>query len=173
MGIGGRQHQAFARASAKRVPSSRNKFDRSRPFVAWLALIGLLLPFELAIFIGTAKFTPGRMAISLLLLPAVVMMCRKGRHVLLSDLFAALTAVWIIYAGSATSVPSSVAEALEFFGGYIVARGYFFERLALESFVRVLKFVTIALVVLGLADTLSGQFLSHNVIAKLVGVEPP
>ncbi len=38
---------------------SRAKFNSANFLVAWLTLIGVILPFEISIYVGGAKFTPG------------------------------------------------------------------------------------------------------------------
>ena len=155
-------------------PEPHRRLGRSNPIPAWLALVGVLLPFELSIYIADAKFTPGRLIIALLLVPALAVVFRKERHLLLSDLLMFMTAAWMIYAGySASTLSSAGAEALELFGGYVVGRAYFFERPDLENFVRAFKVVTIVLVGLGLVDTLSGRFIIHDTVSGALHLQGP
>src|SRR5262245_20654919 len=93
--------------------------ERARIWVAWLALIGLIIPAaEVQVFIGGAKFTVGRIGIFLLLIPAVVTLLQKNRRLLLSDLLVCAMAVWIVGANFHTegtkSLSSAGAEAIEF-----------------------------------------------------------
>src|SRR6266478_4655653 len=70
---------------------------RSHSLVAWLALIGLIIPAsEVQIFIGGAKFTVGRIGIVLVFLPAIVTLLQKGRRLLPSDFLVLATATWMV-----------------------------------------------------------------------------
>ncbi|MCA1467130.1 O-antigen ligase family protein [Bradyrhizobium sp. IC3195] len=152
------------------APSS--EVGRSRRIPAWLALIGALLPFELAIYIADARFTPARLLIVLLLPAALTVLLRKERRPVISDLLIFVTAAWMIYAGySASTLSPAGAEALELFGSYVVGRAYFLGRPALENFVGALKVVTITLVGLGFADTLSGRFLVHDIVTNALHLQ--
>jgi hypothetical protein len=140
---------------------------------AVLALVGIILPTEMQISIGEAKFTPGRIGIILLLLPALSILFQKGRRLLLCDFLAFATASWLIVAAVATAglgalASAAGAEALEFLGGYLVARAYFFGLPALDTFVRVLKAFAIVAIILGIADSISGRLIVHDTIASIV-----
>ncbi len=150
---------------------------KANGIAVWLALIGLIIPAaEVQIYIGGAKFTVGRLGIMLLLVPALVALGKKGRRMQVTDFFAALAAVWIVIAGmnagDSDSVSSSVAEAIEFCGGYFVARAFFFGPRAMETFIRVLKTLAIVAVVLGAADSLTGRLIVHDMIGSLLHVTP-
>ena len=75
--------------------------------IAWLVLIGAVLPFELAIYIGGAKFTPGRLVVTVLFIPALYVLSRKDRRWVLPDFFIFATAAWML-------VASSVAGGIRF-----------------------------------------------------------
>jgi hypothetical protein len=147
-------------------------------FPAWLALIGLIIPAaEVQIYFGSAKFTVGRLGVVLLLLPACVALCRSGRRLIISDVFAVATAAWIVAAGitvgGSTTLPSAVAESLEFFGGYIVARAFFFGPAALEKFISVLKILTCIAVAFAIAESVSGRLIIHELVASVMHTLPP
>src|ERR1043165_4186854 len=70
---------------------------RSHSLVAWLALIGLIIPAsEVQIFVAGAKFTVGRIGIALLLLPAIFTLLNKHRRLLPSDLLVLATTTWMV-----------------------------------------------------------------------------
>lgn len=126
----GALHRSLRTASTFRsqVITKRSKRPNSVP--AWLLLSGIvLIPSSLAVRLaGDAfKFTPGRAAITLLFIPAVLKFLQGNRHFVPSDLFVFLTAAWMI--GSRISDDgihaSAVAEVIELFGGYVVARAFF------------------------------------------------
>lgn len=146
---------------------------RANPLPAVLALAGVLLPSELQVSIGGAKFTPGRMGVILLFIPALVVLCQKGRRFLFCDLIVCLTAGWIIVATASTVgfgglLAAAGGETLEFLGGYFVARAFFFGPAALHTFLRVLKVSAVTSIVLGMADSMSGQLVVHKALAPFV-----
>jgi hypothetical protein len=147
--------------------------QRTNLLPALLALAGIILPSELQVSIAGAKFTPGRMAAALLLVPALVMLFQKGRRLLICDFFALATASWMIAAtlyreGAGGLAQATGGEALDFLGGYLVARGFFFGRSAIDTFVRVLKIFAIIAVIFAVVDSISGRYLVHETIAKIV-----
>lgn len=142
-------------------------------FVAWMLLIGVVTPATMTIFIGGAKFIPGRIVICLLFLPALFELFRKGRHLVASDLFACLASIWIVGATFDTdpdSWSSGFALVVEFLGGYIVARAFFFGRPALQAFVGALKFVTVVVIALAALEHLTQHIVTYNVVAALWGL---
>src|SRR5204862_4713929 len=130
---------------------------KSLSLVAWLALIGLIIPAaEVQVFVAGAKFPVGRIGIFLLLLPALFRLFQRGRRLLLCDLFVLAMAIWI--PGAALNVDgidalsSAGAESVEFLGGYLVARAFFFGPAALRTFLRVLKVLAFISIALAMAD---------------------
>lgn len=146
-------------------------------FVSWLVLIGLVVPaWEAQISIAGAKFTAGRLAVTVLVGPALVLLTRRGRHAVACDLLAFLTAAWMIGAAASTaglgSLSSPAAESLQFLFSYIVARGYFLSEAALDTFVRALKILTVAVVLIGAAEYISGRWIAHDAAAAIFGTSP-
>ncbi len=142
-------------------------------FATWLLMIGVFVPSNMTVFIGDAKFTPGRIAICLLLPSALFLLFRKGRHLVAADIFVLAASVWmvavILMTGRYSSLSSSVAEMLEFGGGYLVVRGYFFGRPALDAFIHTLKIVTIAIVVCAALEQITSSYLITNIVASVWG----
>lgn len=156
---------------------SASKASGSATFAAWLALIGLILPaWEINIYIAGAKFTAGRLGVVLLFIPAIAAICQRGRRFVTSDLFALLTAIWILVAAIATggtsSLSSAGAESLEFIASYLAARAFFTAQGGLDSFVRVLRLLTIVAVTLAAADTATNRWISHDLAASMFGTFP-
>src|SRR5215831_13958900 len=75
--------------------------EPSNTLPIYLVLIGIFLP-PVQLYIGGAKFTPARIAITLLLIPALSILLRGGRHAVSSDFFACMGAIWLIGASFAT-----------------------------------------------------------------------
>ena len=145
-------------------------------FAAWLALIGLLFPaWEMTVYIAGAKFTAGRLGVALLFIPALAVLCQH-RRLVLTDLFAFLTASWMLVAavsvGGRSSISSAGAESLEFIAGYLAARVFFATPAALDTFIRVLKALTVVVIVLAMADSISGRWIAHDLAASLLGTVP-
>jgi O-antigen ligase len=164
-------HSSVRSDLAVRFRGNAGRSERSSPFPAWLLLTGILLiPSSLAVHLSgeEAKFTPGRFAIILLLVPAFSKLLREGRHLVLSDFFVFLTSAWMI--GSRLQEDglsgSAVAEVIELFGGYIVARAFFFGRPALQQFMRVFKILTVTLILLACLEPLAGR----NVVTAITSM---
>jgi len=159
------------------VQSSSSFVRRNSLVIAWVVLIGLIIPAaEVQIYIGNLKFPVGRIAIILLLFPALFYLCQRGRRLLLPDFFVCATSIWIIGAAYHTSgsdaLPSAGAEAIELFGGYAVARAFFFGPAAINSFIRVLKILAFTSIVLAMADKAAGRLFVHGILASIFNVEP-
>ena len=157
--------------------SRRRPVGRGSSIAAWLALIGLIIPAaEVALFIGNLKMTFGRLGISLLLFPALYMLLQPRRHLVLADLFVFATGIWMIGAaldlGGLSALSSAGAESLELCGGYVVARAFFFGPAALHTFMRVLKILAFAAIILAVADTASGRLIVHATASAITGVKP-
>ena len=171
---GARRAPALAGYGRARPRSpARQTSATSNGFAAWLLAIAIAMPASMTIFLGETKFTPARIIILALLVPALALMFKKGRRLFASDFFAGATAVWMIGVTLQTdpqSWSSAVAVAVEFSAAYIVARGYIFGPDALHSFIRALKLA--AAVVIGLAalEHLAQQHITHNTIAAFWGL---
>ena len=140
----------------------------------WLIVVGMFMP-TIQVYLGAAKFTPARIAIALLLIPALARLLRKGRQVMASDVFACATSAWMLGASAAvdgTLHPSAIAQVLEFLGAYTVARAYVFGRPAQQAFIQAFKVVTITLIVLATFDTVSGRVIVHDTFATLFSMPP-
>jgi hypothetical protein len=84
--------------------------------------------------------------------------------------------MWMLIAASATSGVSSLssllAESMQFLFSYIVGRAFFYEPAALDTFVRVLKLLTIAIILIAAAENVTGRWLAHELTAALFGTAP-
>jgi hypothetical protein len=155
----------------------RSELNRKYALVAWLSLIGALLPSrELGINAGV-NFTPGRICIILLFFPALLNLLSKSPRLTWSDFFAFATVAWILVAacytkGAEALLSAAGGESLEFLGAYMVGRAFLWRPAALQNFVHVLKIVTIILVLFALADRISGRWIIENTLASLVHVVP-
>ena len=139
---------------------------------AWLALIALILPPGINFHIGGASFSPGRIFVILLLVPAIFKLRHCGRRALLSDFFVGATVAWMMAAsvstggwGKLTSAPGG--EGLEFIGAYLIARGFFFEPAAREMFIRVLKVLAIMSIIVAIGDIISGRWIVQDIFAAI------
>ncbi len=140
-------------------------------------LIGLIIPAaEVQIYIGGLKFTIARLAIFLLLFPALSILLKRGRHLLTCDFFVLGLAIWIlsaaIYTDGTASLSSAGAESVEFFGGYLVARAFFFGAPAIRAFIEVLKILFIAVVIIAMMDAATGRLVVHETLGSIFGVAP-
>ena len=153
-----------------RVQSGSPAVRRANLLAAMFALAGVVLPTELQISLGPGvTFTPGRIGAALLFFPALLALCKKGRHFVLCDFLALTTTAWMIVASIASAgvseIPTAGGDALDFLGGYLISRAYCFGRPALDTFIRVLKIFAIIVIILAMADTISGRMIVHETIA--------
>ena len=168
--------------SAPRIPGARRigsmglrrrEASRAHPLATWLALSGVVLPTELQLTVAGARLTLGRLGIMLLIAPALLALFQKGRKLLVSDFIALALAAWLagtaVYAGESDSISSATALCIEYSGGYLVARAFFFGPSALREFVRVLKLLTVVVVSLGVVDVIAGRWVVHDTLTSLVG----
>ena len=144
---------------------------QSQTFPMWLLLTGLLLiPASLNIHLSGdgLKFTPGRAVLALLLLPSLLMLFRRSRHFIASDLFVFLASTWMV--GSRLPYDglnhSAAAAALELFGGYFAGRAYFYGPRALKDFLRIFKVAIFLVVSIAVLDPLFRQ----NVVQVAVSI---
>ncbi|MDE5452809.1 hypothetical protein GWE18_07995 [Bradyrhizobium sp. CSA112] len=145
---------------------------RSHTFAAWLFFLGVILPGNMSFFLGDTKFNPERVAIALLLIPALILLLRKGRCLVAADLFACLASIWMLATSTSLqeSLSSAAAMTLEFFGGYIVTRAFFFGHPAIAEFVRVLKVAVAIIVAVAMLDHMSGKLIVNDALG--LGGEP-
>jgi hypothetical protein len=136
-------------------------------------MIGVFIPANMTVYVADSKLTPGRIGILFLLVPALVVCFRTGRRCVAPDFFVFAASAWIIGASILTdrsgSMSSSIAEVLEFSGGYVIARAYVFGRPGLYAFVRVLKIVALTIIVLAALEHLFGSYVIGNTVAALWG----
>ena len=162
----------LARGRVPRNARARSGSPAARPanlLAAMFALAGVVLPSGLQFSLGPGvTFTPGRLGAALLFFPALLVLCKKGRHFVLCDFLALATAAWMIVASIASvgvsEIPTAGGDALDFLGGYLISRAYFFGRPALDTFIRVLKIFAIIVIILAMADTISGRVIVHETI---------
>jgi hypothetical protein len=135
-------------------------------------LAGVILPTEVQINVAGAKLSPARMAVVLLLLPALFTLCRKGRCALLCDFLVCATVSWIVIAtvdnvGWSGLSAAAGGEILEFLGGYLVARAFFLNPSSLDTFIRVLRVFAVIAIIFGIADHISERYVVHDAVGSL------
>jgi len=138
--------------------------------VAWITLLGICFP-PIDISPGFVHATLGRFVAILLLVPALIVLKKSGRSGVASDFFAVSLFTWMLISSALNGgfKLTVVAEALEFLGAYLIGRAFFFGPSNLQAFVQALKGITVAVIALGLLDTLSWR----NVTLDSFGIPPP
>jgi succinate dehydrogenase hydrophobic anchor subunit len=165
MSPGGATHSKVARRAP--LPgfapalATENVSVKSRAFPIWLLLTAILLiPASLNIHLSGdgVKFTPGRAAIALLLLPGLLTLSRAPRRVVASDVFVFLTALWMIASRIPEDGlnPSAVASVIELFGGYMLGRIYFYGPHVLKRFLRIFKIIAFLVISIAVLDPIFG-----------------
>ena len=143
--------------------------------VSWLALAGLVIPAaEGQIFIADAKFTAGRIAMIALVIPAIMVLARKGRRLLTCDIATTLMVGWMLATASLNpgSLSSPGAVCIEFLFSYIVGRAFFLRPAALDTFVRALKLITAFIVALAMGELVTGRLSAHEMAGTIFGIPP-
>ena len=158
-------------------PHAKTHF-RGYAIVAWLSLIGAILPAKQLSIQAGVTFTPARISIIVLFFPAVFGLLAKGYRLLWVDFFAFATAAWIVMAGVSVNGLDALfsrasGESLEFLGSYLVGRAFLWRPEALQTFIGVLMKVIAVLFLLALADRISGRWILQDTIASIVNVAPP
>jgi len=146
-------------------------------FASWLVLIGILIPAaEVQVYLGGAKFTAARLALVALIIPAVLALVKRGRHMVACDVVVILMVMWMVIAASVApdsdSFSSAGAVSLEIMFSYFIGRAFFIGSTALDGFVRALKMVTIVIVTIALFEVITGRWLAHETAAALTGTQP-
>jgi len=164
-------------ASARVVPKQAALAGPRRRFVVWLALAGLVIPaWEGHVSIAGAKFTVGRLAVTVLVIPGLILLARRGRRLMTSDVAGVLMAGWMLVAaaitGGVSSLSSPAAESLQFLFAYIVGRAFFSGPAALDTFIRTLKALTFFMILVAVAEHITGRWVAHDITAAVFGTKP-
>jgi hypothetical protein len=146
-------------------------------FVSLLMLIGLVIPaWEGRIMIAGAKFTAGRLAVTLLVIPALIVLARGRRRFLVCDAAVLLTTLWMMAASASTAgaagLSSTTAESLQLLFAYVVGRAFYFEQAALDGFIRALLAFTALTVLIAAGEVATGRWLAHEFVGALSGTPP-
>jgi hypothetical protein len=152
------------------------------PLTLKLIALTLFLPEELSFYVGTLRLTSTRL-IFLALAPILVIryckMWATGRTpVLVTDILVVITSIWMI---SAVAIVVDINEALahttpdvlEFCMAYFSARVLLSEHGQAATLVNFLTFVIAIVGLIGLLDSVTGQYFSHEMFSKLTGYVKP
>lgn len=112
--------------SATAIQKKGHRPQRLHSLLAWVTLIGIFSP-PISISLGDVHFTPGRLVIVLLLIPAIATLLKGGRKGVATDFFAVAFATWMLLSSAFNGgfTLYVAAQALEFFGAYLVGRAFF------------------------------------------------
>jgi hypothetical protein len=135
--------------------------------VSWVVFVGIFFP-AIQIDIAGLVWTPGRAVTVMFLMPTVWVVLQRKR------IFASDVLVFAVSAWSIASVilnggfrPYVLVEALELLSGYMIGRAYFNTSSNLQQFIRVLKVISIVLIMLAMLDTMSGRRLTAETVARI------
>ncbi|KJC40972.1 hypothetical protein UB31_26685 [Bradyrhizobium sp. LTSP849] len=158
----------YARATAVELSST---VQPRTSLAVPLLLVGIVLPSGLQLLIAGAKLTPTRIGLIILFLPALSRLMQPNRRLLISDGLAAMLAIGMVvaagYAAGLQSAFSAAAEALDFVGGYFVARVFVFGPTAIRQFVRLLKVFTAIAICVAVGDVLTGHWIAREAVAAI------
>lgn len=139
--------------------------ERSHRFIVWTTLIAILLP-PVTISVGGLNFTPGRLVVGLFLVPALITMLTNNRRTVASDYSAMAAAAWMLGSSYLNGGfrPYVGAEAIDFFGIYLVGRAFFYGPTNLQTFSRALKFIVVFVIALAMLDPVSGRMFTMDAL---------
>jgi hypothetical protein len=151
----------FKSLSSPVVRRTQHAPERQHSLVVWIALIGIFFP-PVLIPLGGINLTPSRFVVMLLLVPALGILLKRGRNRDATDFFAVALATWMLLSSYLNGGfrPYVGAEALEFFGAYLVGRAFVFGPSNLRTFVKVLRQITVVVIALALLDVFSGRYVT-------------
>lgn len=144
------------------------------PFIVWLYLLLVLTPFM--VDVGPLKFSPLRLILLFTTLPLLVNLFR-GRYgkVLPVDVIFVLHVIWMAIALRVTS-PSTATEAagsmaMEFLGGYAIARAYIRTPGAFIALIRALLLLVLLSLPLAFLETQTDRSVPIQIVRSL-GLTP-
>ena len=116
----------------------------------------------------------GYIAMIALVIPAIMVLARKGRRLLTCDIATTLMVGWMLATASLNpgSLSSPGAVCIEFLFSYIVGRAFFLRPAALDTFVRALKLITAFIVALAMGELVTGRLLAHEMAGTIFGIPP-
>lgn len=152
--------------------------ERIHPLLIWLTPFALFAPYAIAFYVGDLKFTPGKLLITVLIVPAIGELlsgvAAGRRRLLAADALAGMIAVWMVAApiavAGASVTTGAASQALEFFGSYVIGRTFLAGPRSLAMFSRSLRVVLLLVVAFGLLDTITHRFVVYD---TLVGIFHP
>jgi hypothetical protein len=99
------------------------------------------------------------------LLPALGVLLKRGRNIVVSDFLAGALAAWMLVSSyfNGGFRPYVGAEAIEFLGAYLVGRAFVFGPSNLRTFVKALRQITVAVIALALLDFLARRNITLDV----------
>ncbi len=155
-----------ARLVGEAVEANQVGDPRSYKLALTIALVAIFCPPVQVEFAGVI-LTPGRVVTILFILPAVFAVRRRRGGLYAADVCALLTSAWCIVATMLNGGfrPYVAVEALELFSGYMIGRAFTFGILPLQTFVRILKWVSLGLILLAALDTISGRRFTAETVA--------
>jgi hypothetical protein len=141
----------------------------------WIVPIAILMPYTMAVFLGDTKLTPGKFIITLLFLPAILHLIngagKRHRRIMMSDVLALTTSVWMVAAPTLVSgsgvLVAAGSQTLEFLGSYIIGRSFFFGNTSLQEFARALKAIAIVVIAFAALDTISQRYFINESMADI------
>jgi len=155
----------------RRSPANRP----ARRWIIWAISIGIFLPYT---FGDTGKYI-----VSLFFLPAMFVfissLSREKRKLMAADIFVWATILWMVVVKvasletDANLLFKTASDALALVASYMAARSFFYGEHSVNEFVRALKFIAIAVIVLSVLDTLSGKHITNELVKTFFNTPLP
>lgn len=158
---------------------SRRASAQRAPWTIWLLVVSFLCPTELSLYLGGLRLPPHRVALILLLLPALWRFMRDRRIKLhLFDVVFFLYNAWTVgvflhHLGQAEGLPFGGSLALESFAAYVVARAYVVDYDTFQGTLKVLVGAIFVTGAIALPEAVSGKHYVHEWLGALTGYHHP
>ncbi len=160
--------------SAANGPASSSRLDALRlPVVVWLYLLSVITPVEFSL--GSLALTPLRLLLLIMVVPlAARLFSGQFGKVMAVDIFFFIHMAWATLA-VAVNNPDRVIEnvgsaAVEFLGGYLIARAYIRTPAQFEQMIRALVILIIVLLPFGIPELFTGRPIIPTFIEQLPGI---
>jgi hypothetical protein len=148
------------------------------PYPLALLALSIILPEELSFYIFGLRLTPTRLLL-IVITPLLVgrlsrLVSARRYHLVLPDVFVALSGFWMIFAaanlsGFADALNHAGPIALEFCVSYMATRVLLSESGQALKFVSLLCWLLAAVGLLAALDSLAGHFVIHDLASTLTG----
>ncbi|MEO1694404.1 MAG: O-antigen ligase family protein [Pseudomonadota bacterium] len=152
---------------------------RHAPLPIAILLLSFLCPTELSLYLGGLRLPPHRVAIIILIIPALWrIMSHPDTRFRTFDLFMLFFAVWMVHVYTLhgeemAGLIYGTSVALESLGGYAIARAYIRDDVSYRGTLDAMVAACFLALVFALPETLLGAHFTHDFLQSVTGYVHP